>query len=84
MPLGFTIAQEDGSISAQKAAPSYSAYPLGNVQPAYDGFTGLSPTSTYESSRRPVVDRSSSSSTLLGDENYFSCMLPLPFELASL
>lgn len=84
MPLGFATAQEDGTILREPVAPSYSIFPLENVQTTYGGYSGPSPannpgpspTSTFASSHRPVADRSSSSSTLLGEENYFSCMLP--------
>lgn len=84
MPLGFATAQEDGTILRENAAPSDTSYPLENVKTTYDGVRGPSPTSTHGPSHRPVPDRNSSSSILLGEENYFSCMLPHPFELASI
>lgn len=66
------------------SGPSPASFP-GSPPTNFPGsppiYPGPSPTSTFASSRRPVADRSSSSSTLLGEENYFACMLPYPLNL---
>jgi hypothetical protein len=75
MPLGFATTQNDGTILGTNQPSGYADYPLGDLQTAYDG---PSPASTYASSRPPATGRSLSSSTLLGEGDYFSCRLPCP------